>query len=336
MATIYLNKKNFFNNASYYSKLLGEKNKLCIALKDNAYGHGIEQISQLSQEFGINHCIVKNIYEANIANSYNFETILVLYEIPTKNYSSNFHFTINCLDDISKYPPNTNVELKIDTGMSRNGIQVSQITEALNLIKKHTLNLKGVFTHFCCADEDNNITKTQEDIFNTSIKQIKESIKIPFRIHCANSTGSHKVDNNKYDIARIGIGLYGYIDIEKYKTNVAPVLSLYANKISSRELKKGDSIGYGATYEIPTNNYIVSNYDIGYGDGFFRINENQNAHIQDGRQILGRVSMDSLSIQGDDDEICIFDDASHLASIHDTIHYEIMTHLNTQLPRVIK
>jgi len=336
MATIYLNRKSFVHNASYYSNLLGDKKKLCIALKDNAYGHGIKQISQLSKEFGIKHCIVKNIHEANIANNYNFETILILYDIPQTNYPKNYYFAINDLSKIQLYNQNTNVELKIDTSMSRNGIEISQIKEAIELIQKYKLNLKGVFTHFCCADENNDTTIKQEKLFEDVIIQIKKLIKTPFRIHCANSTGSHKVDNSKYDIARVGIGLYGYIDLEQYKSNTKPVLSLYANKISTRTLKQGDGIGYGATYKVEKDNFTVSNYDIGYGDGFFRVNENQNAFIKDKRKILGRVSMDSLSIQGEDEEVCIFDDATHLAKVQNTIHYEILTHLNGNLNRVIK
>jgi alanine racemase len=335
MATIFLKKNAFLNNITYYSKLLGDKNKLCIALKDNAYGHGIEPIAKLCNQFGINHAIVKDTNEANIANKYNFETILVLYSIPTKTYSSNISFAINNINHIKNYPSNTSIELKIDTGMSRNGIQISQIDEAINLIKKYNLNLKGVFTHFCCADEQNDTTSKQEKIFDESIKKIKQLIDTPFRTHCANSAASHKIDNSKYDIARIGIGLYGYIDIEKYSKNLKPVLSLYANKISTRILNINDSIGYGATYKVTQNNFKVSNYDIGYGDGFFRLNERKKAKIKDQREILGRVSMDSLSVQGDDDEICIFDDATYLAKIHDTIHYEILTHLSSTIKRVI-
>ena len=67
MGYINLNKKSFFHNAEYYTKLLGDKNKICIALKDNAYGHGIEPMAQLSQEFGIRHTMVRNTFEADIA-----------------------------------------------------------------------------------------------------------------------------------------------------------------------------------------------------------------------------------------------------------------------------
>ncbi|MEA1913898.1 MAG: alanine racemase [Campylobacterota bacterium] len=335
MGTIHLSRKAFFNNADYYSTLLGDKNKLCMALKDNAYGHGIEPMGQLCQEYGIKHTIVRTLDEAHRANPYGFETILILYEIPIKDYPSNYIFAINSIDDIHNYPANTNVELKIDTGMGRNGIMPCEIQEALQFIIERSLNLFGVFTHFCCADEQNGKTSQQEHLFAQCIEQIKQTLLEPFRIHCANSTGAHRIDNTKYDLGRIGIGMYGYIDLPQFEKNVTAVLSLYAKKISTRILTKGQSVGYGATFPINDESFTVSNYDIGYGDGFFRLNERKNALIKDGRKILGRISMDSLSVQGDDDEICIFDDATHLAHVHDTIHYEIVTHLSPTLKKVI-
>jgi len=335
LSYITLNKKAFFNNADYYSNLLGNKDKLCIALKDNAYGHGLSQVGQLCLEYGIKHCMVRDIEEANIASQYSFETILILYDRPTKAYPSNYIFTINSLDDISSYSPNTKVELKIDTGMSRNGIYHSQIDEALKLISKNNLILNGVFTHFCCADVDtqDDITKKQEENFLNSIKYIKTKVDKPFKIHCSNTAGVHKANNSLYDMARIGIGLYGYSQpVQKY---LKPILSLWANKISTRTLQKGDGIGYGSSYKIEENNTIVSNYDIGYGDGFFRIDENQKVFVKNSEQILGRISMDSFSIKGDVSEICIFDNVINLIKIHNTIEYEIFTHLMPRIKRHI-
>ncbi|MEA3513475.1 MAG: alanine racemase, partial [Campylobacterota bacterium] len=333
MGFISLDKKAFFNNADFYSDLLGDKSKLCIALKDNAYGHGLEEMASLSLAYGINHTMVRNILEANIANKYNFETILILYENPKENYPTNYIFSINSIEYLQICPQNTPIELKIDTGMSRNGIMTSKIDEAIDIVKKRELKLNGVFTHFCCSDEENDSTTIQEKIFLDVIKQIKKKIKTPFRIHCANSSGVSKVNNSLYDIARIGIGLYGYT--QTYKNNLKPVLSLYANKISTRELKVGDSIGYGATYKVIKDGKF-SNYDIGYGDGFFRLNERKKAYISNKKEILGRVSMDGLTVEGDDDEICVFNDVTNLAKIHDTIEYEILTHLQPHIKRVIK
>jgi alanine racemase len=335
MGYINLDKKAFFKNAEYYTKLLGSKDKICIALKDNAYGHGIEPMCELSREYGINHVMVRNITEANISSKYYFESILVMYEIPTKEYPTNYIFSLNGLEDIKKCPENIKIELKIDTGMGRNGIFPSQIVEALQIIKKKNLNLNGVFTHFSSADENDNLTFIQENLFLKSIAFIKSKIDTPFRIHCANSVGTHKVNNELYDIARIGIGLYGYLDIEEVQDLVEPILSFHANKISTKVLNVGDSIGYGSIYKVKNNNFVVSNYDVGYGDGFFRLSEHKKAFTSDKKEILGRVSMDSLSVEGDANTICLFNNARELANVHNTIHYEILTNIHANVPKYI-
>ena len=77
----------------------------------------------------------------------------------------------------------------------------------------------------------------------------------------------------------------------------------------------------------------ISTYDIGYGDGFLRIDENQSFNTPNGAKLLGRVSMDSLSLNCQDDEVCIFDDIKILAKLNNTIYYEILTSLK---PTIIK
>ena len=335
MGYINLNKKSFFHNADYYAKLLGDKSKICIALKDNAYGHGIEPMGEISSEYGIKHTMVRNVNEANRAAKYNFESILVLYELPKDKYPENYIFSLNSLDDIKNCSSHYKIELKIDTGMGRNGILPSEIAEAIKYIKKNNLILNGVFTHFSSADEDDEITYNQEKLFLNSVEKIKNLVDTPFRIHCANSAGAHKVDNGLYDMARVGMGLYGYLDFDDVIDKVLPILSLHAKKISTRVLNKGDALNYGATYKVPHDNFVVSNYDVGYGDGFFRLNERKKAFTTKNKEILGRVSMDGLSVEGDDETICLFNNARALAKTHDTIHYEILTNLHAGVPKFI-
>jgi len=333
MAYITLNQNNFNNNADYYSNKIGNKNKLCMALKDNAYGHGIEYMAKMCFDYGIKHAIVRDISEALLLKEFDFESIIILYETANKKYDDNFIFSINCLDDISSCIKNTKIELKINTGMGRNGICINEIDEALKSINKNELILNGVFTHFHSADEKNDTAINQEKLFLETVNKIKNKITYKFRIHCSNTAGVHKVNNSLYDIARIGIGMYGYSDT--CRGSLKPIMSLYASKISTRVLNKGDGIGYGASYKVLEDNTLVSNYDIGYGDGFFRVNEKQNAYIQDGSKILGRISMDSFSTFGDKKEVCVFSNASHLSKVHDTIEYEILTHLLPRIKRII-
>ncbi|MEA3383971.1 MAG: alanine racemase [Campylobacterota bacterium] len=333
MGYINLHKKSFFNNLDYFSTIC-TKEKLAIALKDNAYGHGTYEIASMCKEYGIQHVFVKNMREAKLIEEFLFDTILVLYDIPKIKYD-NIITSINSIEDLSKVPKGSKIELKIDTGMNRNGILHSQIDLAVESILRNDLILFGVFTHFCCADEDDNsITNQQEKKFENSVAKIKSLIKNDFRIHCANSHGVFKVDMKKYDLARIGIGAYGYLDFEQTK-HLAPVLSLYAKKITTKKIKKDQHVGYGSDAFIASKNMIVSNYDIGYADGFLRLSEIKKAKVSNEKEILGRVSMDSFSIEGDDKIVCVFNNANKLAKAHNTINYEILASLSPFLKRTI-
>lgn len=332
MAYIKLNKQALFSNLDYFSSIC-TKEKISVALKDNAYGHGIDQIASMLQEYGIKHVFVRDMYEANIAKNYGFETILVLYDIP--EYKDNdVVISINSLELLSQIPKESKVELKIDTGMHRNGVSFKEIQKACTIIQENNLILNGVFTHFCCSDEKNNNTAYQEKRFLDAVAETKKYVSKDFRIHCANSAGAHKVNMSKYNLARIGIGVYGYLDLEEEK-NLQPVLSLHAKKIATQSLLMGDSVGYGSKAYRVANDTIVSNYDVGYGNGLFRCSENKIGYISDGRQILGRISMDSFSTFGNDKEVCVFDDVTSLANTHTTIKYEILTNLKANIKRVI-
>ena len=80
---------------------------------------------------------------------------------------------------------------------------------------------------------------------------------------------------------------------------------------------------------------VVSNYDVGYGDGFLRINENQKYFTPKGYELLGRVSMDNISLNSNEDEICLFNDVRALAMLHNTISYEITTTLSNRIKKEV-
>ena len=79
----------------------------------------------------------------------------------------------------------------------------------------------------------------------------------------------------------------------------------------------------------------VSTYDIGYGDGFIRLNQNKKSTIEDERDILGIVSMNSFSTLGEDEKVCVFENAQRFADIHETIIYEVIANINPKIERKI-
>jgi alanine racemase len=340
LSKIIINKKNYFHNLSIISSKAGSKDRVAVVLKDNAYGHGLIEIASMAKEFGIKKAVVKNLKEALKIKDY-FEKILILSDKNITTYSHTFHVVVNDIEKIYQLPQNTNVHLKIDTGMHRNGISKNQLKEAIYGLSSQNLNLTGIMTHHRSADKlscEYYWQKREFKLVKEEVVKICEQLFLPLPMfHSCNSAALFRTASFDEDFARVGIASYGYTenDLAFDKIDLKPVLSLWGEKISTRIIKKNQAVGYGGTYT--TNEDIkISTYDIGYGDGFLRINENQHYQTPKGYKVLGRVSMDNLSLNSDDKEVCIFDDAKPLAKIHNTISYEITTTLSTELERKIK
>ncbi len=340
MAKIILNKANYFHNLDIISKQAGSKDKIAVVLKDNAYGHGLIEIAKLANEYGISNAVVKNLEEAKKIKSL-FKQILILADDTFHNYSHTFHIVINSFKEIESLPENTNVQLKVDTGMHRNGILPSELEKAIHGISKRNLNLTGVLTHHKSADKLSCDFFWQRLVFNQvkiNVKKICEKLFLPIpKFHSANSSALFRFKNFDEDLVRIGIAQYGYLENNSLFNNpdLKPVMSLWAKKISTRKIKKNQSVGYNGIF-LAEKDMEISTYDIGYGDGFLRLNAEDKYFTPKGYQILGRVSMDNISINSTDDEICIFDNVKNLAKIHNTITYEITTILNSNIKKEVQ
>ena len=340
MAKIVLNKSNYFHNLKIISEHAGSKDKVAVVLKDNAYGHGLLEIAKLANEFGIKNAVVRTLEEAKKVETL-FGQILILADTNISTYSHSFHIVINSFEDIDRLPENTNVQLKVDTGMHRNGISLKTLEKAIHRISKQKLNLTGILTHYRSADELSCEFFWQRSVFKelkSQVRNICEKLFLPIPIfHSANSSALFRFKNFDEDLVRVGIAQYGYLETDTIFNNpkLKPVMSLWAKKISTRTIKKNEKVGYGGKY-IAKEEMEISTYDIGYGDGFLRLDGTQKYTTSKGYEILGRVSMDNISINSNDDEVCIFEDVRKLAKIQNTISYEITTTLNPNIPKEIR
>ena len=321
MAVLYLNKSHFFDNLNKISSI---NSNILAVIKDNAYGHGIIAISKLLVEYGIKKVCVRDNKEAEVVKDF-FEEILIFN--PSYGYSyKNFSYTINSFDQLKK-TKHKNIHLKIDTGMHRNGILFDDLEKVLDFIKEKEFNLKGVFSHLCCADEITPDTFIQFDRFKKVKKFVEEycnknNLNIPY-FHLSNSAGLKLPET--FDYVRPGIAMYGGID------GFRGVAKLVAKTISKRELKKGEGVGYNKIF-IADEDMIISTIDIGYGDGipYFKNGIRLKESIA-----LGKISMDSMIVKGDFKEVVIFDDVKEFVKNFDTITYDILVKLSPRIKRVV-
>jgi len=329
MSYIELNKLAFFHNLDIIAQKTADKDKIALVLKDNAYGHGLIEVSSMAKEYGITKAVVRREEEAEQIKEY-FDYILVLSPTFPISNTEDFIYTINSLDEVKDFPASCRVELKIDTGMHRNGIRMDELDEAVLNIESQGLKLEAIFTHYRSADTMSSEWFWQKKNFS------RLKLRYPkLRSHSCNSAGIFREKNFDEDMVRVGIAAYGCLQMDRgfEETGLKPVLSLFADKTSSRILKKGERVGYNATFEA-TEEMLVSNYDIGYADGLSRFLSN-NYRTPDGEELLGRVSMDNSSYNSHKQSLLIFDDASEIASFCETISYEVLTSLSPRLQRRI-
>ncbi|MDQ7047600.1 MAG: alanine racemase [Sulfurovum sp.] len=333
MAFIKINKQNFYHNLKQIALKTGSVEKIAIVLKDNAYGHGLELMARLASEFGIKHAVVRKTFEAELIKSL-FETILILGDSIIKDEV--FSFTLNTLSDITKAEKGAKVELKVDTGMHRNGIDLDELDEALRLIKKQKLDLIGIMTHYRSADELSSELFWQQKQFEIVKQRVQEARFKNIRFHSHNSAAILRMKHFDEDLVRVGIAAYGYNELAESFDDVVlyPVLSLHAKKISSRVLKSGERIGYGGAFTADKE-MLLSTYDLGYGDGWCRDTTQDPYMTSEDLPLLGRVSMDFVMLESAKEEICVMHDAQVASKHFKTIAYEVTTALSPSIPKVV-
>lgn len=341
MAFITLCKSHLFHNLDILSSKAGDKTRIMAVLKDNAYGHGLLEIASMIREYGITKVAVKNIAEARQIAPW-FEEVLVLVDYPSSELlPSSISLAIHSYDALLACHEGDAIHLAIDSGMHRNGIQEAELDKALACILSKKLHVKGVFTHFRSSDELSSEFFWQKSVF----KRFKKRIKLFFETHGLPEVAFHSSNSSALlrretledeAYARCGISLYGYTTLHpSFGTHdLKPVLALWAQKLSTRTLKKGERVGYGGIYEASYDE-CISTYDVGYGDGFFRFDGDVPVEMADKKMTKGRMSMDSFCLGGDANEVCMFNDANPLAQHFHTISYEIITKLSPFLERRI-
>ncbi len=334
MSQIRISREHFLHNLSQIAKKTQSLERIALVLKDNAYGHGLELMARLAREAGIRHAVVRRMAEAERIEAL-FETVLVLSETPRSVPSPKLRIAINGLEAIGRIPEGTAVELKVDTGMHRHGVDPAEFRRAVGKIAARGLRLVGVMTHYRSADEIGSELFWQRKRFEAVREEAERMGLSGLRWHSCNSAALFRTASFDEDIARIGIAAYGCLRLPPSfkRPDLKPVMSLWADRISSRALVAGARIGYGGEGSVsaPTR---VSSYDIGYGDGWLR-NASVSYRLPDGRTLLGRVSMDAVSLEGDEERICLFCDALEAASQLGTIPYEVTTRLDPAIERVV-
>ncbi|WP_367705313.1 alanine racemase [Helicobacter pylori] len=366
-----VNTASLRHNFSTVKSIVPKDAHIMAVVKANAYGAGAIKASEIFLQEGANYLGVATLDEALELRSYFSKTpILILGYSPNSNASmlidndlSAMVFSLEQAEVFSqmalKSQKRLKIHLKIDTGMHRLGLEPN--FKSIEIIKKiralKGLEIEGIFTHLSNADAKiKTHAKNQMKAFNAFLEQLLDQ-KIEFQYrHAYNSAGILSLcngnENRLLNLYRPGIMLYGFYPSNGMKkscpTILKNVISLKAQIVQIRSVKKGEFIGYGEHF-YTNEETLVGVLALGYADGLVRAlgNRIQVAINNQLAPLIGKVCMDQCFVKlnniqaKEGDEVILFgdksakaNDASEIAALLNTIAYETISTLSKRLERV--
>ncbi|MDP1706554.1 MAG: alanine racemase [bacterium] len=360
-------------NVRTFRSILKKNTKLFAVVKSNAYGHGLVVFGKLADQAGVDGFCVDSVVEGiKLRENGIKKPILVLGPTLPILYREalrwNLTVTVSnfeALREVLKLKSAPYFHLKIDTGMHRQGFYINELSVVLKLIGRPASAkgklLTGAYTHFAAAKDVTypSYTLGQIEVFQIAKKTIEDAGFSSLIFHTASTGGALLYPQAHFDLVRIGIGLYGHWPsfessiqhslIWKKNLQLEPVLSWYGRISEIKKLAAGDFIGYDLTEKIKKACFEAI-VPVGYWHGFPRALSSIGEILIAGRRekILGRVSMDLLSVSLSSPKAKIYDrvvligrsdkqflTAEELAVKTGTTVYEFLTRLNPLLIRIV-
>jgi alanine racemase len=336
-------------------------------LKANAYGHGLIQVARLMEDLGADYLGVAVLEEGILLREHGIRSpILVLGGILGNQvpYFIQHNLTITAssveklwhVDEVAEQLGTVaRVHLKIDTGMERIGVHYYNAESLLQVALqcKH-IEIEGIFSHFANADAAD-LTSAQLQLarFQEVLSFYeKHGVTPPRYRHIANSGAILQMPESYIDLVRPGLLLYGVYPSQETSRSifVRPTLSWKSRIVYFKVIQPGHPVGYGSTWESDHQVRAVT-IPVGYGDGYLRSMSHMAQVIIRGKKypVVGTISMDQIVVNIEwetaynDDEVILMGEmgdekisAEQLADWAGTIPYEILTNINTRVPRVYK
>jgi Alr-MurF fusion protein len=245
--------------------------------------------------------------------------------------------------------PFSKIHLKLDTGMHRLGFESADIQQVIAILNKNkNIKVAAIFTHLAASEAaiHDGFTRLQVERFSEMYDLISEGIgEKPMR-HVLNSSGIVRFPEYRFDMVRLGIGLYGVDGSGELPAQLQVVQTLKATISQIRRVPKTESIGYSRRGLLERDS-IIATISIGYADGLLRGAGNGRFSVGIHGQrapIVGGVCMDMTMIDITDipnvvegEEVEIFGEnipVQELATALNTIPYEVFTGISERVKRV--
>ena len=346
------------HNFNFYKSQLNPHVKLVCMVKANGYGAGALEIAKTLQYHRCDYLAVAIAGEGVSLRNEGISLPIIILN-PEKNGFDelltndlepevyNFRILEAFIKEserrgVTNYP----IHLKIDTGMHRLGFLYEDIEKLINILKDQKgLKVHSVFSHLSASESwiFDDFTHKQISSFRNVADIIEKELNYPVSKHILNSAGIERFHDYEWDMARLGIGLYGISPSElKGLRNVS---TLKSTILQIKNIPQEESIGYGRK-EILDHDARIATIRFGYADGLDRKFGNRKGKVLINGEyapIVGNVCMDLTMVDVTDitaeegDIAILFGEnltVTELADSIGTIPYEILTSVSPRVKRV--
>lgn len=340
---------------------LAPQSAFMAVVKADGYGHGMVPVARAAREAGAGWLGVATIEEAlALRAAGDAGRVLCWLTAPGSDYASavdaGIDLTASSAEQLAEIiagaATRPRIQVKVDTGMGRNGALGPQWTElvaaAAAAQRANQAEIVAVWSHFACADvPDDPANDGQQRAFDDAVADLEAAGVVPELRHLANSAALLTRPGAHLDVVRAGIAMYGITPMADFAKPVPlrPVLTLRAQLVTVKRVPAGTGVSYGHRYRT-SRETTLGLVPIGYGDGVLRAATGQAragfAQVQ--VPVAGTICMDQLVVDlgdlpakpgdvvtlfgpGDDGEPTV-DDWARAAG---TIGYEVVTQLGGRL-----
>jgi alanine racemase len=352
--------------------------RFCVAVKANAYGHGLDVVLPVLERANVDMIAVATVTEARQARESGWQPPILLMGTELSIYQgalkrdvaewlvrSDIRITLLSRDDLqviaeaaraTRMP--ARVHLKLDTGLSRMGVDEASLVELTESIQQlPNVVIDGLYSHFASADEPGCTFATQQlERFCQFAECLRHRLPQMPIVHAANSAAVVNMAGAHLDMVRPGIGVYGYQTSRSEQTRIdlKPAMRIVSSIMLVKQVPEGSDVGYGRSFRT-TRESILGVVPIGYADGLDRRLSNKGFVTVCGElaPIVGKISMDQTivdltdiiakhKVQAGSQAIIIDNNPKAPNSVEtmarqlDTIPYEIVTSISPRVTRLAK
>lgn len=328
-------------------------------VKADAYGHGAIPVARAAIEAGADWLGVADLDEALALRAAGVEAPILAWLHGAETdfapaASAGIDLGVSTLDQLERAAAvGAVVQLKLNTGLSRNGFQPAEaipaFARAAELESSGALRVRGIFSHLSNTsrvDDD-----LQQNVFVDLVEAATDAGLTPELRHLAATEAAIGRPDLRFDLVRAGIGIYGLPaadHIDAKALGLRPVMTLAGAVAGIRRVPAGAGVSYSFTHRTASETTLAL-VPLGYADGVPRAASNRAQVRIGGRRypIVGRIAMDQFLVDVRDDAVAVGDEvvlwgdgatgaptAEEWAIWAGTIDYEIVTRVGARVPRV--